>query len=190
MATADPKLLENLPISQPRYVARDVPRTEDPLLLTGRVEFGNDIQLPGMLHAAILRSPHPRARIKSIDTSKAEKLPGVVTVLTGQEVKQWSSPVFGIPEGWTGHALAVEITHWVGEPVAVVAAKDRYTAEDSLELIDVDYEPLEPVVDAVKAAAGEGPMVLEGKENNTAYARKFSYGNTQLDAMNRHRIEL
>ncbi len=179
MATADPKLPENLPISQPRYVAHDVPRTEDPLLLTGRVEFGNDIQLPGMLHAAILRSPYPRARIKSIDTSKAEKLPGVVTALTGQEVKQWSSPVFGIPEGWTGHALAVEITHWVGEPVAVVAAKDRYTAEDALELIEVDYEPLEPVVDAVKAAAGEGPMVLEGKESNTAYARKFSYGNTQ-----------
>jgi len=168
-----------LPISQPRYVARDVPRTEDPMLLTGRAEFGNDIRLPGMLHAAILRSPHPRARIKSIDTSNAEKLPGVVAVLTGQEVKQWSNPVFGVPEGWTGHALAVDVTHWAGEPVAIVAARDRYIAEDALELIQVDYEPLEPVVDAVKAARGEGPVVLEGKENNIAYARKFSYGDTQ-----------
>ncbi len=67
----------------------------------------------------------------------------------------------------------------MGEPVAAVAAKDRYTAEDALELIEVDYEPLEPVVDAVKAAKGEGPYVLEGKESNIAYARKFSYGKTQ-----------
>ena len=130
------------------------------LLLTGRVEYGNDIRTPGMLHAAILRSPHAHARIKSIDTSRAEKLPGVAAVLTGKEVKDWSRPVFGIPEGWTGYALAVEKTHWVGEPVAVVAASDRYIAEDALELIEIEYEPLEPVVDALTSRIGigtEGP---------------------------------
>jgi len=82
MATAEPKLPSQLPITQPRYVGKDSPRMEDPLLLTGKVEYGNDIRTAGMLHAAILRSPHAHARIKSIDTSRAEKLPGVAAVLT------------------------------------------------------------------------------------------------------------
>src|SRR5436190_1551189 len=129
MATAEPKLPSQLPITQPRHVGKDSARMEDPLLLTGKVEYGNDIRTPGMLHAAILRSPHAHARIKSIDTSRAEKLPGVAAVLTGKEVKDWSRPVFGVPEGWTGYALAVGKTHWVGEPVAVIAASDRYIAD-------------------------------------------------------------
>ena len=95
------------PITQPRYVGRDVPRVEDPLLLTGRAEYGDNIKLPNMLHAAILRSPHAHARIKSIDTAEAERLPGVAAVLTGDEVQQWSTPVFGVPEGWTGYALEI-----------------------------------------------------------------------------------
>jgi len=176
MATAEPKLPSQLPISQPRHVGKDSPRMEDPLLLTGKVEYGNDIRTPGMLHAAILRSPHAHARIKSIDTSRAEKLPGVAAVLTGKEVKDWSRPVFGVPEGWTGYALAVEKTHWVGEPVAVIAASDRYIAEDALELIDVEYEPLEPVVDALKAGSPSAPNVLEGKDSNVAYDRRFVFG--------------
>ena len=135
MLQAEPRLPSELPITQPRYVGKDSARMEDPLLLTGKVEYGNDIHSPGMLHAAILRSPHAHARIKSIDTSRAEKLAGVAAVLTGKEVKDWSRPVFGVPEGWTGYALAVEKTHWVGEPVAYIAAGDIYTAEDALELI-------------------------------------------------------
>lgn len=175
----EPKLPSQLPVTQPRYVGHDSPRIEDPLLLTGRVEYGNDIRIPGMAHAAILRSPHAHARIRKLDTSRAEKLAGVAAVLTGEDVKKWSRPVFGVPEGWTGYALAVEKTHWVGEPVAVVAASDRYIAEDALELIEVEYEPLEPVVDAVKAAAGEGPYVLEGKETNLAYDRRFVFGDVE-----------
>ncbi|MBI2756871.1 MAG: xanthine dehydrogenase family protein molybdopterin-binding subunit [Chloroflexi bacterium] len=165
-----------LPISQPRYVGQDVPRIEDPLLLTGRAEFGDNIHKTGMLHAAILRSPYAHARIRGIDTSRAEALPGVAAVLVGAEVKAQSRPVFGIPEGWTGHALAVEKTHWAGEPVAIVAAEDRYVAEDALELIEVDYEPLEPMVNALEAADGKGPVVLEGKDTNVMYARKFTFG--------------
>src|SRR5919199_3099745 len=136
------KLPEELPLTQPRYVGKDVPRVEDPMLLTGRVQYADNIQIPGMLHAAILRSPHPRARIVRIDTSKAEQLPGVAAVLTGEEVKRVSRPVFGIPEGWPGYALAVDKVHWAGEPVAIVAATDRYIAEDALDLIEVEYEPL------------------------------------------------
>jgi len=179
VASPEPKLPSELPVTQPRYVGKDTPRVEDPLLLTGRVEYGGDIRIPGMLHAAILRSPHPHARIKRIDTSRAEKLAGVAAVLTGEDVKKWSRPVFGVPEGWTGYALAVEKSHWAGEPVAVVAASDRYIAEDALELIEVDYEPLEPVVDAVRAAAGAGPFVLEGKESNLAFDRKFVFGDVE-----------
>src|SRR5581483_7380204 len=153
----------------------DVPRVEDPLLLTGRAEYGDNVRLPGMLHAAILRSPHAHARIVRIDASRAAALPGVAAILTGEEVKAWSQPVFGVPEGWTGYALATEKVHWVGEPVAMVAATDRYIAEDALELIDVEYEPLDPVVDPERAIAGP-PFVLEGKESNLAYQRHFEFG--------------
>ncbi len=166
---------EALPIAQPRYVGKDVPRVEDPLLLTGRAEYGDNVRLPGMLHAAILRSPHAHARIVRIDASRAAALPGVAAILTGEEVKAWSQPVFGVPEGWTGYALATEKVHWVGEPVAMVAATDRYIAEDALELIDVEYEPLDPVVDPERAIAGP-PFVLEGKESNVAYQRHFEFG--------------
>src|SRR2546423_15248383 len=99
MATAEPKLPSQLPISQPRHVGKDSARMEDPLLLTGRVEYGNDIRTPGMLHAAILRSPHAHALIKSIDTAGAEKLPGVAAELDRAEVKDWARAVVGIPPG-------------------------------------------------------------------------------------------
>jgi len=179
VAHPEPSYPIDLPITQPRYVGQDSPRVEDPLLLTGWVEYANDIRVPGMLHAAILRSPYAHARIKRLDTSRAEGLAGVAAVLTGQDVKSWSRPVFGAPEGWTGYALAVEKAHWVGEPVAVVAATDRYIAEDALDLIEVEYEPLEPVVDALKAAAGGGPYVLEGKDSNVAYSRRFVFGDVE-----------
>src|SRR5262249_49435948 len=100
---------------------------------------------------------------KSVDTTRAERLHGVAAVLTGKDVKAWSRPVFGVPEGWTGYALAVEKAHWVGEPVAVVAASDRYVAEDALELIDVEYEPLEPVGAWVGGRDGKGPSCPGGK---------------------------
>jgi CO/xanthine dehydrogenase Mo-binding subunit len=172
------KLPEELPITQPRYVGQDVPRVEDPMLLTGRVQYADNIQMPGMLHAAILRSPHAHARIVRIDTSRAEALPGVAAVLTGEDVKQWSHPVFGVPEGWTGYALATEKVHWAGEPVVVVAATDRYVAEDACDLIDVEYELLEPVVNPEAAMAG-GPIVLEGKDTNVAYTRHFEFGDIE-----------
>lgn len=178
MTAPFPALPADLPVSQPRYVAQDVPRLEDPLLLTGRAAFGDDLRLPGLLHAAILRSPHAHARITRIDTSRAEKLPGVAAVVTGEEVKRGSRPVFGIPEGWTGYALAVDKVHWAGEPVAIVAAISRYVAEDALDLIEVEYEPLPPILDPAEAARG-GPVVLEGKESNVPYARTFTFGDVE-----------
>jgi len=90
-----PKSLEDLPNSKPRFVGADVPRVEDPQLVTGRVEFIDNVVLPRMLHAAILRSPMAHARITSIDTSEAEKLPGVFAVVTGEDAKRWSFPPHG-----------------------------------------------------------------------------------------------
>ncbi|HLG72978.1 MAG TPA: xanthine dehydrogenase family protein molybdopterin-binding subunit [Chloroflexota bacterium] len=168
----------SMPVTQPRYVGHDTPRIEDPLLLTGRAEYGDNIKVHGALHMAILRSPHARARILRVDASKAEQLPGVVAVLTPEDVAKWSRPIFGIPEGWTGRCTATEITHWAGEPVCAVAATDRYIAEDALDLIEVDYEPLEPVVDPLKAIEG-GEPILEGKDSNVPFARTFTFGEVQ-----------
>jgi carbon-monoxide dehydrogenase large subunit len=176
MAVEIPKRLSDLPTSSPRWVGRAVKRVEDPLLVTGRAEFIDNVTLPGMLHCAILRSPYAHAAIKGIDVSEAEKLPGVASVLTGQDVLRWSYPAAAIPEGWGTHCLGTDKVRFVGEPVAAVAATSRYVAEDALELIQVDYEPLPPVVDAVHALDSESPLVFEDKGTNLMYGRVFKWG--------------
>src|SRR5262245_19648627 len=145
---AIPKSLAALPNSAPRYVGKPIDRLEDPALLTGRTEFIDDVVLPRMLHCAILRSPHAHARIVAIDTSEAAKLPGVFAIVTGEDAKAWSNPTMTVPPGWGTHCLATDKARFVGEPVAAVAAVSRYVAEDALELIGVEYEPLPAVADA------------------------------------------
>ena len=100
MAVRIPKALEELPSSEPRFVGRGIRRIEDASLLTGRTPFIDDVVLPQMLHCAILHSPFAHARISGIDTSEAEALPGVVAVLTGEDVLRWSFPAQSAPEGW------------------------------------------------------------------------------------------
>src|ERR1041385_342869 len=97
-----PASIAELPLSQPRYIGKDLPRVEDAALLTGRVDFTDNLAFAGMLHAAVLRSPHPHARIRSIDTSRAEQLAGVAGVLTGADALAWSEPLAGMPAGWAG----------------------------------------------------------------------------------------
>ncbi|MFN8544461.1 MAG: xanthine dehydrogenase family protein molybdopterin-binding subunit [Candidatus Binatia bacterium] len=171
-----PKLPKDLPVSEPRFVGRAVPRIEDPMLLTGRVEFIDNLHQPGMLHCAILRSPHAHARIVRVDTSAAEKLPGVAAVVTGADAKRWTSPAPTVPEGWGAHCLAVEKVRFVGEPVAAVAATSRYVAEDALELIEVEYERLPAIVDATAAEAPDAPLVFEERGNNVMLKRVFTWG--------------
>jgi len=161
---------------QPRYVGKDVPRVEDATLLTGRAEFTDNIKLPGMLHAAVLRSPHVHARIKRIDLSKAGTLKGVVAILTGEEAKQWSEPVPGMPMGWAGHCLPADKVRFAGEAVVAVAATSRYIAEDALDLVEVDYEMLPPVVDPFKALEPGSPLVWEHRGTNVIYQRVFTFG--------------
>jgi CO/xanthine dehydrogenase Mo-binding subunit len=176
MAVEIPKSLADLPVSSPRFVGKNVPRVEDRSLLTGRTEFIDNVTLPGMLHCAILRSPFAHARIKSVDASEAEKLPGVAAVLTREDALRWSFPGATVPEGWGSHCLATDKVRYVGEPVAAVAATSRYLAEDALELIEVDYEPLEAVVDGRKAIDPASPLVHEEHGTNIMLQRTFTWG--------------
>lgn len=171
-----PKSLADLPTTAPRFVGKPVNRVEDPHLLTGRAEFVDNVVLPGMLHCAILRSPHAHARIVSIEAGEAAGLPGVAAVVTGTDAQRWSHAFTTVPEGWGAHCLATDKVRYVGEPVAAVAATSRYVAEDALERILVEYEPLPPVVDARAAAAPGSPLLFAERGSNVMLQRVFTWG--------------
>jgi 2-furoyl-CoA dehydrogenase large subunit len=135
------------------WVGRALPRLEDEQLLRGEGQFIDDLDpVPMAYHAAILRSPFAHARIARIDASRALELPGVVGLLTGADVAAMSRPFpVGVEETPASYSAAHEVARYYGEPLAVVVAGDRYVAEDALELIDVEYEPLTAVVDPEQA---------------------------------------
>ena len=176
MAVEIPKSLDALPSSSPKWVGQPMPRVEDAALVAGRAEFIDNLTLPGMLHCAMLRSPHAHARIKSIDTSAAEKLPGVVGVVTGADAQASTAPFSSFPEGWGGYCIAVGKVLYVGQIVAAVAATSRYVAEDALELIEVEYEPLPPVMDPLKAIQPDSPVINEARGNNIIFQKLFTWG--------------
>jgi 3-oxo-Delta1-steroid hydratase/dehydrogenase large subunit len=179
MAVEIPKSLDALPTSSPKWVATPMQRVEDGMLVTGRAEFIDNMTLPGMLHCAMLRSPHAHARIKSIDTSAAEKLPGVMGVVTGADAKQTTAPAMSFPEGWGGYCIAVDKVMYVGQVVAAVAATSRYIAEDAVELIEVEYEPLPAVMDANKAIQPDSPVINEARGNNIIFQKLFIWGDVE-----------
>jgi carbon-monoxide dehydrogenase large subunit len=158
-----------------RWFGAPVKRNEDPRLLTGQGVFVDDIQLPGMLHAAVLRSPHAHARILRVDVRRALEHPDVVLVLTHRDLPPGLReplpkliPHPDLRHHKTQYALAPDKVRHVGEPVAFVVATSRYAAEDALELIEVDYEPLPAVVDLEEAAAGRPALVHEDIGTNVA----------------------
>ncbi|MHC4481627.1 MAG: xanthine dehydrogenase family protein molybdopterin-binding subunit, partial [Planctomycetota bacterium] len=165
-----------LPTSKARWIGKEVRRIEDPGLLTGRVEFIDNVALPGMLHCAILRSPYAHAEIRAIRSEGAEKLPGVVAILTGDDVLRWSHPSGSYPEGSGLHCVATDKTHYVGEPVAAVAATSRYLAEDALERIEVDYAPRTAVADAFQAMQPDSPRVIDALDSNVVFQKRFTWG--------------
>ncbi len=167
-AVSIPKTIAELPTSKPQWIGTPMKRVEDPILLTGRAGFLDDIELPGMLHCAILHSPHAHARIKSIDTSEAEKLPGVVAIITGEDTRCWSAPGM--------NCLAEGKVRCVGQRVAAVAATSPYIAEDALEHIKVEYEPLPVLVDATNALEPDAPLIYEELNTNLLWRRKFTWG--------------
>lgn len=160
------------------HVGRSVERVEDAALLRGRGRFADDLGVrPGTLHAAILRSPHAHARIVRIDASAALSLSGVRAIITNEDVRTWSAPfVVSVKQPMEHWCLAMDKVRYVGEPVAVIVAKDRYIAEDALDLIQVDYETLPVVVDAVEAAAAGAPVLHDAVGTNVVSDRNFHYG--------------
>ncbi|WP_024888965.1 xanthine dehydrogenase family protein molybdopterin-binding subunit [Luteimonas huabeiensis] len=163
------------------WTGRALPRVEDAALLSGRGRYFDDIGTPpGTLHAAIARSPHGHARIVRIDASRARALPGVAAVLTGEDVRALTaSLVVGVKAPIECWPIAIDRVRYVGEPVAVVVARDRYLAEDALELIEIEYEALPAVVDPQAAAADGAPVLHEGLGGNIASERSFRYGDPE-----------
>jgi carbon-monoxide dehydrogenase large subunit len=154
-------------------------RKEDARLITGRTMWTENIVLPGMLHLAILRSPMAHARITRVDTSAAEREPGVIAVLSGRDVADVQG---SLPCAWPvtedmvhpDHPpLAVDEVRHVGEAVAVVAARDRASAVDALAAIEVDYEPLPVVLDMEAALVDGSPLVHTDKGTNKSYTWVF-----------------
>src|SRR5579859_1007113 len=148
-------------------------RKEDPRLITGAATYVDDIKMPGMHHACVLRSPHGAAKIRSINTKPALDHTGVVAVFTGADVEAVgpvpcgsSLPGLRVPH----HAiLAKDRVYFVGHPVAVVVATDRYVAADAIDLIEVDYEPTQAVTDPEKAIAPGAPAIHPEWPDNVAF---------------------
>lgn len=155
-------------------------RKEDARLVTGRTQWTDNIQLPGMLYVAFLRSPMAHARVTRVDTSAARSRPGVVAAFSGRDLagEQGSLPCawpvtedIVIPDH---PPMAVDEVRYAGEAVACVVATDRYKATDALEAIEIDYEPLPAVLDMTEALKEDGPKVHE--EGNRAFVWKFAQG--------------
>ncbi|MDX6429269.1 MAG: aerobic carbon-monoxide dehydrogenase large subunit [Streptosporangiaceae bacterium] len=159
-------------------------RSEDARLITGRTQWTDNLQLPGMCHVAFLRSPYAHARITGVDTTAARERAGVIAVFSGADLadEQGSLPcAWPVTEDMVlpDHPpLAVTEVRYAGEPVACVVARDRYAAADALEAIDVDYEPLPPVLDMEKALQEGADKVHEA--GNKSYTWVFENGD--LDA--------
>ena len=150
-----------------------VPQVNARSKVLGRAQYAGDIQLAGMLHAKILRSPYPHARIVSIDTTAARALPGVKAVLTGADAPD--SPWGGGPRK-ERHILAKNIVRFCGEEVAVVAATTEDIARDALDLIRVKYEELPALLTPDEALDEEAPTVHPGRENNVGHEIRYERG--------------
>src|SRR5215216_696763 len=161
-----------------RYFGERIKRNEDPRLLTGQGLYVDDVDLPSMLHTAFLRSPYAHARINNIDVSQALQREGVIAIYTANDLGDYWKPgpllvspppvkdiVFNEK---TQVSLAKDKVKFAGEPIVMVLAESRYIAEDALADIQVDYEPLEAVVDLEKALQPDSPIIHQEIGSNMA----------------------
>jgi aerobic carbon-monoxide dehydrogenase large subunit len=149
-----------------------MPRKEDGRFIRGKGNYVDDVRLTGMLHSALLRSPYAHARINSVDTSAALELPGVHAVITGDDLAEQGLAWMPTLAGDTQAVLATDKVRFQGQEIAFVVADSTYIAQDALELIDVDYEPLDPVIDSRKALDDGVPVIRddkEGKDDNSIF---------------------
>ncbi|MGH8988128.1 MAG: xanthine dehydrogenase family protein molybdopterin-binding subunit [Acidimicrobiales bacterium] len=156
-----------------RYTGASIKRSEDPRILTGTGRYVDDIRLPGMLHAAFVRSPVAHARVTRVDVEAARQAPGVALVLTGEELERLLVPGPGIAAMFAGGApvpmfttLATDKVRVVGDPVVLVVAESRYLAEDACELVEVDYEELPAVMTPEGAQDSRNPPIFEDLGGN------------------------
>jgi 2-furoyl-CoA dehydrogenase large subunit len=159
-------------------VGQSAKRVEDQRLLTGKGRFVDDLEpVANIAHAAILRSTQAHAKIVSIDTAEAEEAPGVLGVLTGEDVREMSEPfplAVNVPVNY--YSMAIDKVRYVGEPVAVVVAENRYVAEDAAELIQVEYEPLPVVLDPEEALEPDACLLHDEVGSNAGNHRSFEFG--------------
>ncbi len=164
-----------------RFIGKPLKRKEDPRLIQGISHYVDDLQLAGMHYAAFLRTPYAHAKIRSVDLSKARHAPGVVLALSGADV---DGAVQAVPcaaqipdmKAAARPVLARDRVLFVGEAVAVVVANDRYAARDALDLIEVDYEPLTPIVNPEKAIAKGAVPIHPGHKDNVAFKWELEGG--------------
>ncbi|HTN80332.1 MAG TPA: xanthine dehydrogenase family protein molybdopterin-binding subunit [Acidimicrobiales bacterium] len=167
----------------PRFVGESVPRSEDRRILTGSGRYVDDIHLPGMLHAAFVRSPVAHALVTAVNVDQARALPGVVAVYTGAELQELLAPGAPPPTLFPGMPspaftiLATDKVRLVGDPVALVVAETKYLAEDAAELVEVDYEDLPPVASSADALDPNSvPVFADAGSNVLVNARSSSHG--------------
>ena len=165
-----------------KHIGKTTRSKEGPRHVSGRGQFVDDFTLPGMLHAVILRSPHAHARIGRVDAGAALQSPGVVAVITPEEIKQKTRPfkpgryAAGLKKTVLEHACAVDKVRYMGEPVGAVAARTRAQAEDALELIEAEYEPLPTVVETSEAIRSDSTPLFEELGSNVAWHGSLTYG--------------
>jgi 2-furoyl-CoA dehydrogenase large subunit len=164
-----------------KWIGQHFPPLEDKRFVLGKGRYVNDVALPGMLHLATVPSPHAHARLLHVDTSKATRAPGVVQVIVGADLPTWMEAIpqnLHLPQvRW--YPLAVDKARFAGEWVAAVLATSRYLAEDAAALVEVEYEPLPPLVDP-EAAIQPGTAVLhEAHGSNIAFQASLDFGEVQ-----------
>jgi carbon-monoxide dehydrogenase large subunit len=161
------------PVAGNRFVGQSVKRAEDPRLLTGRGRYIDDVVLPGLLHAAFVRSPIAHGRITRLAVEAARRVPGVVAIFTAAELntglgKVWHTMIGPDAPMPPIRPLAKDDVRFVGDPVALVVAENRYAAEDAAELVELDIDPLDVVVDAAAALRPDAPVVHPELATNLA----------------------
>ena len=164
-----------------KYIGMSVLRTEDPLFLTGRAKYTDDVHLPGLLHAAFLRSPHPHAKILSIDTTAAKAVEGVIAVFTEEDINKVCGKYttsLARPEVLTitRSVMNSERALYVGQPLVLVVATSRYTAEDGVDAIEVEWEPLEVLMDPEAVMQDGATLIHEELGSNNFAHIEFQRG--------------
>jgi carbon-monoxide dehydrogenase large subunit len=176
-----------------RYIGHAGPRTEDYRFLTGHGRYVDDIDVPGALHACFVRSVHAHARIAAIDSETASRMPGVVTIVTGRELLEWTArlrmapPIAGLhPVEMT--TLPVDRVRFQGDPVACVVATDRYLAEDAAGQVMIEYEVLDAVTDMWRALEPGAPRVDETLPSNLLSHQSYVHGDPAARKREAHRV--